>query len=534
MAQITSAQVAKVCESRLDSDQNLALINNAVINNNINTAEALEVTTMFANALRSRPNITEQALTDAIVMAYKAAAYRKLQQHGIGFTNDPKLHEGLNNALEEVKRLIKASEAESSTSSLTGGLRIGGLGGGGISGGSSLAIDTTPTLTTSNPGLPVESGSGLSLTGGGLPVASEPAKAPAQSPLASIPHTPLVPDNNQPMTALPQATINNNDPVISPIEENALESYAEHELETPKRRVSISAKEANDRVTEFAETRDWKQPLEDLVLGSEPAVYYSGADIAVRLRDLKRSYLVGINDETSERFKAFVLEHNNHLETLRGLAKGGLDGDKIMKLVTETVMALKLNVVKLYTVSVNEDEEVTETIVSEAVRFTNAYLGMLSMLVHNALSLATDRCQELPGKFKGAQLERNMDDLAFFANDLYQSTVGDNGYTTEPDFFRDLFLTVASSVSTFSVKMEGSATVVIMQKSADILIPGNYPTLVRNSMVGKHSLGATEEPVTVIFEYLRENLPDTNVYLVAPQGRYLLLSNGEPTAAIRY
>lgn len=534
MAQITSAQVEKVCASRLESDQNLALINNAVVQNNINTTEALEVATLFANVVRSRPNITEQALADAIVAAYKAAAYKKLQIHGIGFTNDPQLHNGLNNMLEEVKRLIKASQQESSTGSLTGGLRIGGLGGGGISGGSSLSIDTTPAPATVSSGLPVESGGGLSLTGGGLPIAGEVVHAPAVSPLASIPHTPLVPDNNQPMAAPAQPAINNNDPVISPIEEAELESYAEHELETPKRRVSISAKEANDRVIEFAETRDWKQPLEDLVLGSEPAVYYSGADIAVRLREMKRSYLVGISDETSERFKAFVMEHNNHLDILRGVAKSNHDAEKVIKLVTETVMAMKLNVVKLYAASVNEDEEVTETIVSEAVRFTNAYLGMLSMLVHNALSLATDRCQELPGKYKGAQLERNMDDLGFFANDLYQSTVGDNGYTNEADFFHTLFLTVANSVSTFSVKMEGSATITIMQKSADILIPGNYPTLVRNSMVGRHSLGATEEPVTVIYEYLRENLPDTNVYLVAPQGRYLLLSNGQPTAAIRY
>lgn len=532
---ITAAQVAKVCESRLGDDQNLAMINKAIIDNNINTAEALEVAVLFANAVRTRPGITEQKLADGIVAAYKAAAYKKLQQHGIGFNNDPQLHTSLNNLLEEVVRMIKSSQTETQTTSLTGGLRLGGLGGNGISGGSSLAIDTTPSLTTSTPaGLPVESGNGLSLSGGGaLPGSEVVATQPAVSPLASIPHTPLVPEVNQPMVGLPQPNVNVNNPVISPIEEAALESYAEHELETPKRRVSISAKEANDRVTEYAETRDWKQPLEDLVLGSEPAVYYSGADIAVRLRELKRSYLVGINDESSERFKAFVMNHESHIGTLRGLAKSGQDADKVMKLVSETVRAMKLNVVQLYTASVNEDEEVTETIVSEAVRFVNAYLGMLSMLVHNGLSLATDRCQELP-KYKGVELERNMDDLAFFEETLYPATVGDNGYTTEPDFFRDLFLTVATSVSTFTVKMEGKATAVIMQKSVDILIPGNYPTLVRNSMIGKHSLGATNEPITAIYEYLRENLPDTNAYLVAPQGRYLLLSNGEPTAPIRY
>ncbi|QVW28594.1 hypothetical protein pEaSNUABM8_00097 [Erwinia phage pEa_SNUABM_8] len=530
---ITTQAVAKLCESRLNSDENLVMINNAVINNQIDVTEALDIAVRFGNVMATRSGVTEQKLADAIVAAYKSAAYKKLQQYNIGFNNDPQLHNGLNNMFQEVVTVIKNSEQSASAGGLTGGLRLGGLGGGGINAGGSLSIDTTPTLTSS-PGLPIEASGGLNVSTG-LPVT--PAQIPAvqpTSPLASMPVATLVPDANQPIPALTQPVGNVNEPVFSPIEELALESYAEHELEAPKRRTSITAKEANDRVIEYAESKDWKQPLEDLILGTEPAVYYSGADIAVRLREQKRSYLVGIDADSSERFKAFVLSHNNHIEALRDLVTLNHDADKVIKMVSDTLDAMKLNVVQLYVASVKENEEVTETIVSEAVRFTNAYLGMLSMTVHNGISLATDRCTELPGKFKGVELERNMDDLKFFSGQLYQSTIGDNGYTNLPDFFRDLFMTVANSVSTLTVKMEGSATVSIVQKAFDILIPGNYPTLTRNSMVGKHSLGATEVPVTEIYEYLRHGIPDANVYLVAPQARYLLLSNGEPTAAIRY
>ena len=531
MSQITPAIVAKVCEARLGTDQNLTLINDAVSSNNINVTEAIEVAVLFGNAVRTRQGVTEQSLADGIVAAFKAAAYKKLQQHGIGFTDDPKLHDSLNNLLTEVVRMIKSSQQASQSSSLTGGLRLGGIGGGGISGGSSLAIDTTPAPTQQ--GLAIETG-GLSLTGAGALPGEVVKIAATVSPLAAIPHTPLVADTNQPMTSPAQAAGILNDPVISPIEEATLESYAEHELEAPKRRISISAKEANDRVTEYAETRDWKEPLEDLVLGAEQAVYFSGADIAVRLRDIKRTFLVGVNADAIERFAEFVAAHDSHIDTMRNIAKQGLDADKVVKLVTQTVKAMKLNAVALYANSTQENDEVTETIVSEAVRFVNAYLGMLTMYVHNGLSLATDRCKEIPGKYKGVQLERSIDDIDFFSDTLYNSTTGENGFTSEPDFFREVFLTVARSVSTLNVKMEGKATVTLVQKSADILIPGSYPTLVRNNMVGKHSLGATQEPVTVIYEYLSENLPDTNTYLVAPQGRYLLLSNGEPTAAILY
>lgn len=529
---ISAQAVAKVCESRLNSDEHLANINQAIVQNNIDATEALDIAVRFGNIIQNAAGMTEEKLSDGVVAAYKAAAYRKLQTYNIGFSNDPQLHSRLVNMFSEVVAMLKKGEASAQTGSLTGGLRLGGIGGGGVPAGGSLSIDTTPVAST--PGLPIDSTGGLSVLSG-LPVtpAAIPA-APAVSPLASLPVTPLIPEANQPMHVPTTAQVYVNEPVYSPIEEMDLESYVEHELETPKRRMSITAKEANDRVTEYAETRDWKKPLEELVLGAEPAIYYSGADIAVRQRDSKRSYLVGISPEASERFKAFVAENDARIQVLRGLAKQGLDGDKVMNVVTNTVGAMKLAAAQLYSETVKDDETMTETVVSESVRFVNAYLGMMSMLIHNGISLATDRCTELPGKFKGIELERNMDDLVFFSEQLYQSTVGDNGYTTEPDFFRDLFLTVANSLSTLEVKMPGSATVSITAISYDILIPGNYPTLTRNSMVGKHSLGATADPVTAIYEYLRTGTPEANVYLVAPQARYLLLSNGEPTAPIRY
>lgn len=530
---ISAQVVIKVCEARLATDDTLNQLNNAVSANNIDLTEAIDIAVRFGNVARTRPNITETKLADGIVAAYKAATYRKLNSIGIQFNNDPQLHTQLTNMFEEVVTFIRTGEASVQSSGLSGGLRLGGLGGNGVNAGGSLSIDSGPSLLATNPGLPIESSGGLNVSGG-LPVNNTP-KAPATSPLASMPVSPLVPENNQPMAGpAPTGTPYANEPIISPIEELTLESYAEHELETPSRRVSITAREANERVTEYAATQDWKKPLEDLIAGTTPAVYYRGADIAVRLRRQERTYLAGITDDARERMRAFIAQHLIHVETLREIPKQNLDGDRIVKLVDATVKAMKKSIIELYVDAVKESDEETEVVVSENVRFVNAYLGMLTMLVHNGLSLATDRCAELPGKYKNAQLERNMDDLGFFADTMYQATLGENGYTKEPDFFRDLFLTVANSVSTFTVVATDEATVCIKQDTYDILIPGNYPTLTRSSMVGKHSLGATADPVADIYETLRAGVPGANVYLVAPQARYLLLSNGEPTANIRY
>jgi len=525
MPQIKPELVVSLCEARLATDRTLAIINEQVAKLRLSLTDALDLAVRFGNVMQQR-NTDEETLTNGIVAAFKAGAYRMLTNSGVAFTNDKELHDRLTNLFTSVVTAIKTASTVQETASLTGGLRLGGLGGQGIIAGGSLSVEpSSKTSVDYDVGLGggVLHSGGLAVDTGGLRVET--------SPLASMPAAPLIPDPEPTPVAVPQVSYNQ--PVYNPFEEPNLETYAEHELAAPKRRVSLPAKEANDRVTQYAEQNDWTSPLEDLVLGSTSTVYYKGADIAVRTSQVDRKYLVAVNDESKARFEKFAAGHKEAIDHLLKLPSLNFDEQKLISTVTGIIDVMRRDVVQLYLESVSENEEVTETVVAEAVRFVNAYLSVLTTHVHNGLVLATNRGTEVAGIKGRVELERKIDDLVFFADDLNKRLMGDNGFSTEPDFFHDLFLTVAMALSTFNVSFDGS-TIAISMKNADILIPGSYPALERNNLIGRHSLGATADALTDMFEYLRAQAPDTNVFLVAPQGRYLLLSNGEPTAGIRY
>lgn len=526
MSQITAQQVIKLCESRLDHDQNLAKINGAIQQKGLSISDALDIAARFGTIMRAR-GTDEETLTNGIVAAFKAAAYRKLQQNGIGFSNDPNLHERLNKLFQDVAAIIKAGESAGNTADLTGGIRLGALGGTGVQAGGSLSVESSTLIPDT-----LDVGGGGIRVAGGLPVDTAPGLKVFDSPLAAVPAAPLVPETPAAPAAPAAPAVSLNEIVINPLEVADLETYAEHELETPKRRVSIAAKEANERVVEYAEHNDWKTPLENLVLGAEKTVYYKGADIVVRASDATRQYLVSVNDDTKERFTQFVSGHREAIEQLAKLT-AITDEKKIIQSVTGIIDIMRRDVVQLHIDSLADDNDVSETIAAESVRFVNAYLSLLTNLVHNGLVLATNRGTEVAGINGRVELERKIDDIVFFSTDLYDKLADENGYCKEPDFFREVFLTVAASLGTLALDFDGSTTT-LHSKTVDIMIPGNYPALERNNMIGRHSIGSTSDAVTDIFEYVRENAPDTNVFLVAPQGRFLLLSNGEPTAGIRY
>lgn len=516
---ITAELVVKLIEQQLGSDNTLAQINEGITSNGVKIGEAIDVAMRVGNILQAQ-GAPEDKIIANIISSFKAAAYQKLQAVGIGFTSDPELHKRLNTFFAEVRQLI-ASKSQAPETAL-GGMRLGGLGGGGIPAGVSLTVDATPANKAA---APIE-GIGINVLSSGLPGGNAPVTS---SPLADIPHSPL------PETAAPQSVVpvmNLNEPVVDPLEGSNLETYAEHELNTPKNRVSITAKEANDRITQYNETEDFTTPLADFLAGKVDGVYYAGADIAVRSHESKRNYLVGLSSTATDRLIEFMSKHSNGIATLQDALK--IDGSekKIISVVSQAVADMKLNVMK-YHVETIKDESVTELNASEVTRFVNAYLASMSMQVHNAITLATNRCSEVP-LIKGVQLERSMDDLNFFAEDLYNKTLGDNGFSNDSDFFRDLFLTVANSLGKLTVRNNDNVTVSLEYNQVEIIIPGNYASMTRNSVVGTHSLGGTAAAVTEIFEAVVAALPDVNVSLIAPQGKYLLLNTGEKTSPIRY
>ncbi|QVW56231.1 hypothetical protein pEaSNUABM6_00095 [Erwinia phage pEa_SNUABM_6] len=521
---ISSSAVVKIIESRLTAgnDTTLTAINQAVIDRGINAQDALDIAIQIGDILLAK-NVPQDKIVENIISAYKAATYQLLQKAGIAFQSDPGLHERLNKFFQEVRAMIK-SAAQTSTGTL------GGLVGTAIPGVSLSVAPSAPTTSA-----PISGLDGIQV-GNGIPVAptttSPGLSAVGATSLDAFVETPAAaPKAAAPQQPAPKVNAVLNAPVKQIIEVQNLETYAEHELETPRSRVSIPAKEANDKVNEFLTTGNWVEPLGELLSGKTNAVYYAGADILVRANRVTRRYLVNPakDAEFETRIAEFTSQHESLLARLDDLY-GMEDPEKIVKAVTSVVQDMKKNVVTFYSDMLREGVA-SEIVASEVARFTNVILATMSIAVHNALSLGTNRCQNIPTNPK-IELEKNMDDLEFFSDFLYQKTVGDNGYTTEPDFFRDLFLMVGSSLRKVVVRYS-AGELIVRHETAEIVIPGNYPTLKRNNVVGKHSLGATHDPVTTIFEEFVRNKPEVHVMLKADD-TYLLLSTGENTAPIYY
>ncbi|QQO90576.1 hypothetical protein pEaSNUABM42_00092 [Erwinia phage pEa_SNUABM_42] len=520
---ISSSAVVKIIESRLaaGNDTTLTAINQAISERGISAQDALDIAIQIGDILLAK-GVAQDKIVENIISAYKAAAYQLLQKAGIAFQSDPGLHERLNKFFQEVRAMIKASVQTSSGT-------LGGLVGTAIP-GASLSVAPSAPVTSS----PIGDLGGIQV-GDGIPVtpaATSPGlSAVSAAPLEAFAETPAVAKAAAPQQPAPKVNPVSNAPVKQIIEVEDLETYAEHELSTPRTRVSISAKDANEKVNEFLTTGNWVEPLADLLAGKTNAVYYAGADILVRANRVTRRYLVNPTKdaEFETRIAEFTSQHESQLARLDDLY-GMDDPEKIINAVTSVVQKMKENIVSFYTDMLREGAA-SEIVASEVARFTNVALGTMSIAVHNALSLGTNRCQSIPTNPK-IELERNMDDLEFFSDILYQKTVGDNGYTTEPDFFRELFMMVASSLRKVNVRY-GSGELIVRHEVAEIVIPGNYPTLKRNNVVGKHSLGATHDPVTTIFEEFVRNKPEVNVMLKADE-TYLLLSTGENTAPIYY
>lgn len=533
MSTITANAVVKVIESRLaaGNDTTLNDINSTIAQKGYSAEEALAIAVQVGN-IQLNEGVKEEDIITTVVSAYKAAAYQILQKNGIAFNSDKRLHDNLNEFFQKVRQLIKNASVQRS------GGGISQLSGMGIQAGSlSVAPSSAPASAAA-----IEGFSGLSGgSDGGVPVpqsaptsgltssAADAFSGPTAIPATTAP-APVVNNTAVKQQAAAEAA-RNNSPIARISEVDHLESYAEHELKTPKERITITAKEANEAVNEFLVSGNWSDGLLDVLEGKTRTVYYKGADIIVRRNTDKRTYMLNLPDDkvAVSEIERFASQHRSLLGDLEGLY-GNDDPDFIIKAVTGVVNGMKKNVVELYT-ALLKDGSGTPSTAGEAARFTNTFIGMMSVAIHNALSLGTNRCKEIPNS-PAITLERNMEDLDFFSGYLYEKSTGDNGYTTEPDFFRELFMLVANSLRKVDVILE-SGELSIELTNIEIVIPGNYPTLKRHNVIGKHSLGATHDPVSTIFELCGDYCPTANVYLKADEN-YLLLSTGEKTAPIYY
>ncbi|QXO09521.1 hypothetical protein pEaSNUABM11_00097 [Erwinia phage pEa_SNUABM_11] len=525
---VTIEQVKGVLQTARNSDQTLAQLIDASNKLGVSMNDAAKVGAAIANIAIAK-GVGNDAAANSLVDAFKAALYQGLVQKGQRLPDN--MHNALTQNFQAAVAMIKQQQGAQSGGSILGG-GSGNAGGGSISlalaGGGGIPLTVEPVTTA-----PAPSASLSVLTAG---VAVEPAATLTAATVApTAPAQTLVfedTQNNPQIASLSGDNSDNLNDSLFDLMDGDMETYAAHELEVKLERVSKTAKQANNDVKLFSEGGNWREELSAITTREAGAVYFNDADILVRIDEDLRTYYVGHDESDKDIIRSFFETHRVQMD---GLAKAQeiTDVEKLIALVSGTVAKLRKNAVDLFS-KVNAGDFSTVTTASETRRFINSYLYLLDIHVHNALSIMTVGGTVIPTG-RRVSLERKAEDLEYFTTNVFQSTVGENGESTEEDWFRELLEMVAVSLGKHLVRMEDGGTMLILSHTlATVVIPGTYGAVDKEHVIGTHTLSATSDAVTEIFEELYKHKPNMNVILETPTGKHLLLSCGGVGAAIRY
>lgn len=537
---ITTEQVQQVLRNAKSSDQVLAKMLEAANAKGVSLNDAAKIAQYIGTIAQSK-GVDNNTIANSLVDAFKAALYQGLLQRNEKFP-DANLHNSLTTNFNNAVAMIKQVQSQQSGSLLgnSGGGSILGnntgnggvslaLSGGGV--GIPLTIDPTPAP---NP----NTGASLNIpTGGGVVLESAPAAAaPAVAPQPAVEQpaivSPMATANATQLAVLTGPSDRDFNESIFNLMDDKMETYAEHELQVKTEAVSKTAKQANADVKLFTEGGDWRTELKAITEQDSAAVYFQDADILVRIDEDVRTYYVGHTEADKDLIRSFYETHRDQMSTLRK-AQEIKDVEKLIEMVHGVITKLRENAIGLHN-KINEGKFSTVTAASEARRFINSYLYMIDIHVHNALSIQTEGGTKLPTG-RVINFERKAEDLDYFTTNVYQTTVGENGESTEEDWFRELLEMVAVSLGKHAVRCEDGGTVLILSHTiATVVIPGTYSAVEKEHVIGAHTLSATADAITEIFEELYAHRPTMNVVLETPNSKHLLLSSGGVGAAIRY
>lgn len=538
MSNVPMDRIQAVLRDAKSKDAVLAKLLGAAEAKGLQLNDAAKIAQAIASIALGK-GVDEATTINSLVDAFKAALYQGLVQRNERFP-DANLHNSLTTTFNNAVTMIKQAQSANNGGGLLGGGSTGTSllsapngGGSGLAlggGGTGIPLTVTPSAAPNNN---VDAGLSV-LTTGAVPAAPEPAAPqPSGHELLATAQTAPSAQNGAQLTVLTGQSDSRelNDSVFNVMDDN-MENYAAHELEVKVEQVSKPAKQANADVKVFTDGGSWSKELAEITQNDAGAVYFQDADILVRLDEDVRTYYVGHEESDRDMIRSFFETHRNEMSRL-AKAQTTDDIDKLIELVQGVIENLRKNVIGLHQ-KINEGKFSTVTTAGEARRFVNSYLYLIDIHVHNALSIMTQGGTKLPNG-RIVSLERKAEDLEYFTTNVYESTVADNGTSTEEDWFRELLEMVALSLGKHVVRCEGEGTVLVLSHTiASVVIPGLYGAVEKEHTIGTHTLASTADAISEIYEELYKHKPGMNVVLETPTSRHLLLSSGGVGAAIRY
>lgn len=481
----------------------------------------------------------------AILATFKSTLYSDLLGRGMQ-PLDPRIHSQLEQEFRTANQYaVQAKQLMGHSSSFAGPT---------MSASPSLAMPAS-SFTGSGHGSPRPA---TAVEGGSIPMSTyDPRTAeqkqtaqpqgnfgqPAQQPVQQAQPQPTVSHSmveaNKPRE-LDEKTIEElveryNKPIIDHFRVEIVEDYLDHELREQIKKNILTPKELNERIknSPYSSHRNWSEKVDEIIDNKDiDYCVYDEADVMVKTESEYKLFPMVSTDSSKTYLQEFYTATRQAIDGIEDIRDID-DPEEMLKNTIEMVFHIR-KMSECLLQYFNSQAEEPETLKQSCVEFCQQFNATLTVLVHNAISVATNYGKGIPGT-KFVQFDCNLSDLEYFRDTLFPRTIGENGVTTAADFFRELCLLVARSVRKLHFRLKSNDHAIeICRVTYTIQLPADYPSAKGRNIVEISSFGNAFEPIVGIYEAINQRAPEAIVKLATPSASYTLLSNGEITAPVRY
>lgn len=326
-----------------------------------------------------------------------------------------------------------------------------------------------------------------------------------------------------------------NKPIIDHFRVEIVEDYLDHELREQIKKNILTPKELNERIknSPYSSHHNWSEKVDEII-DNEDIDYcvYDEADVMVKTESEYKLFPMVSTDSSKTYLQEFYTATRQAIDGIEDIRDID-DPEEMLKNTIEMVFHIR-KMSECLLQYFNSQAEEPEMLKQSCVEFCQQFNATLTVLVHNAIAVATNYGKGIPGT-KFVQFDCNLSDLEYFRDTLFPRTIGENGVTTAADFFRELCLLVARSVRKLHFRLKSNDRAIeICRVTYTIQLPADYPSAKGRNIVEISSFGNAFEPIVGIYEAINQRAPEAIVKLATPSASYTLLSNGEITAPVRY
>lgn len=310
---------------------------------------------------------------------------------------------------------------------------------------------------------------------------------------------------------------------------HSMETYRDHELTVDYTTQAQPPRKTNETLKQFKLNGDWADRVRDGLDKGKAVISFDDAEIICKLIEERRTF-GGYCDSSKGKFDELMAEHHQALADINNLEDVD-DIGVIMERVNGAIKRLRESAVNYYRY-VDGNGELQNTIKMDVSAMVACYLNRLEELVLNGFRIGSEQCTTPDGR--RFSINNPINDLADFADSVFSHYCDNNGVCKEPDYFRELFLSVAAQLKKLKIKLQESGEVDIEMPTFQIVTAGNYTNYTKENVVTVNSFGPLAEVLSSIYEVVNELMPYAVVEVHLPTGTVELLQSLDSGAPIRY